>query len=103
MVSEDKGKLRQADFSAALNMELSDGWVMTANNNDFDPAARGAHTHHIALINRLFATTFLHRKDFQITGTATVTSTGSPRPFHQRRSYDKNHWRHGRPPIPMSR
>ena len=36
----------RADFSAALNMEFSDGWVLTTTggNGNFDPAARGAHT-----------------------------------------------------------
>ena len=34
----------KASFTAALNMELSDGWVLTENNGNFDPNARGAHT-----------------------------------------------------------
>jgi hypothetical protein len=74
-----KGNSGKADFFAALNMELSDGWVMTANNNDFDPAARGAHTHHIALINGVVTT--LSTGGFSITGTATVTLNGSPAPI----------------------
>ena len=39
----------KASFTAALNMELSDGWVLTENNGNFDPNARGAHTHHVTL------------------------------------------------------
>ena len=46
-----KGNSTKADFKAALNMELSDGWVITENNSNFDPSARGAHTHHIALVD----------------------------------------------------
>ena len=42
-----KGKLSKADFFAALNMVLSDGWVLTLGNGNFDPNGRGAHTHHI--------------------------------------------------------
>ena len=41
----------KATFTAALNMELSDGWVLTENNGNFDPNARGAHTHHVTLID----------------------------------------------------
>jgi hypothetical protein len=41
----------KADFSAALDMELSDGWVITKNGGIFDPNARGAHTHHITLVD----------------------------------------------------
>jgi len=32
-----KGDSGKADFSAALNMELSDGWVLTKNMGNFDP------------------------------------------------------------------
>jgi len=32
-------------------MELSDGWVITKNGGIFDPNARGAHTHHITLVD----------------------------------------------------
>ncbi len=55
-----KGNSGKADFSAALNMELSDGWVITENSSYFDPTARGAHTHHITLCD----------------GNVTTTSTG---------------------------
>src|ERR1035438_1759912 len=40
------------DFSTDLNMEESDGWCMTPHGSNFDPAARGAHTHHVTQIGR---------------------------------------------------
>ena len=46
----------KAEFSAALNMELSDGWVITENNGNFDPNARGAHTHHISMVGDVTTT-----------------------------------------------
>ena len=42
----------KANFSAALNMILSDGWAITLNGGNFDPNGRGAHTHHIVLRRR---------------------------------------------------
>jgi hypothetical protein len=41
-----KGNSGKADFSAALNMVLSDGWVLTLGDGNFDPNGRGPHTHH---------------------------------------------------------
>ena len=41
----------QGSFTAALDMELSDGWVLTENHGNFDPKARGAHTHHVTLVD----------------------------------------------------
>ncbi len=66
-----------ADFSAALNMELSDGWCITKNMGNFDPNARGAHTHHVSLVNGSVTQT---TTGFQITGTATITLNGNPAP-----------------------
>jgi hypothetical protein len=66
-----------ADFSAALNMELSDGWVLTLNNGNFDPNARGAHTHHVTMSN--VAVTWLSN-GFRISGPATITLNGNPAP-----------------------
>ena len=51
MVLAVKGNSSKADFSAALNMVLSDGWVLTNSNGNFDPNARGAHTHHITILD----------------------------------------------------
>ena len=67
----------KASFTAALNMELSDGWVLTENNGNFDPNARGAHTHHVALVN--VDVTWL-TNGFQLSGMATITLNGNPAP-----------------------
>lgn len=58
----------KADFSAALNMEFSDGWVLTTGNKNFDPNARGAHTHHITLVD---AEVTPIANGFRVTGSAT--------------------------------
>jgi hypothetical protein len=60
-----------ANFFAALNMELSDGWVLTQNGGNFDPAARGAHTHHITLLNG--TVTSLSTGGIEITGSAKIS------------------------------
>lgn len=73
-----KGNSTKADFRAALNMELSDGWVITENNSNFDPSARGAHTHHIALVDA--EVTPISTGGYLISGTATITLNGSPAP-----------------------
>jgi len=77
----------KADFSAAVNMVLSDGWVLTnsgPNMNgmppDFDPAARNAHTHNITMTGDV---TKLATGGFQVIGTATVTLNGGVTPFAQ--------------------
>ena len=72
------GATGKAKFSAALNMELSDGWVITRNNSDFDPSARGAHTHHITMVGDV---TELLGGGIRVTGTATVTLNGGPAPI----------------------
>jgi len=73
-----------AEFSAAVNMELSDGWVLTTNKNSanpFDPSARNAHTHHITMTED--EVTKLPGGGFQVDGTGTVTLNGGPTPFAQ--------------------
>jgi hypothetical protein len=69
----------KADFSAALNMEFSDGWVLTptGGNGNFDPAARGAHTHHISVVDGQVTAI---ANGFQVTGTAMFTKNGGPAP-----------------------
>jgi hypothetical protein len=67
----------KADFSAALNMEFSDGWVLTTGKMNFDPNARGAHTHHITLVD---ADVTQIANGFRVTGTATFTLNGGPAP-----------------------
>jgi hypothetical protein len=70
----DKGK---ADFYAALNMELSDGWVMTKNNMNFDPNMRGAHTHHITVVG---GDVMPIANGFRVTGIAKFTLSGGAAP-----------------------
>jgi len=78
-LNKDSGK---ANFSAALNMELSDGWALTLGHGNFDPAARGAHTHHISLVDA--EVVWLQTGGFEVNGTmtrmATITLNGSPAP-----------------------
>ena len=74
-----KGDSGKADFSAALNMELSDGWVITENNSNFDPNARGAHTHHVTFTEGDVTTT--STGGLLITGTATITLNGNSAPI----------------------
>ncbi|HEX4007425.1 MAG TPA: hypothetical protein VHX60_14710 [Acidobacteriaceae bacterium] len=74
-------------FSAAVNMELSDGWVLTTNRNSaspFDPSARNAHTHHITMTEGQI--TRLPNGGFEIAGTGTVTLNGGATPFAQQSS-----------------
>jgi hypothetical protein len=77
----------KGEFSAAVNMVLSDGWVLTnsgANMNgvppNFDPAGRNAHTHNITMTGDV---TKLATGGFQVMGTATVTLNGGVTPFAQ--------------------
>ena len=71
------GDSAKADFSAALVMQESDGWVLTKNAGNFDPNARGAHTHHITLVD---ADVILTATGFRVTGMATITGNGGPPP-----------------------
>src|SRR5580698_635088 len=74
-----------AEFSAAVDMELSDGWALTTNKNSptpFDPSARNAHTHHITMTADEI--TKLDGGGFQVDGTAFVTLNGGPTPFAQK-------------------
>ena len=77
----------KGEFSAAVNMVLSDGWVLTnsgTNGNgvppNFDPAGRNAHTHNITMTGDV---TKLATGGFQVMGTATVTLNGGITPFAQ--------------------
>jgi hypothetical protein len=73
-----KGNSGKADFTAALNMVLSDGWVLTLGDGNFDPNGRGAHTHHITMLD---ATVTPITGGFKVNGTAKVTLNGSPAPI----------------------
>jgi hypothetical protein len=68
-----------ANFFAAVNMGLTDGWAITQNGGNFDPAARGPHTHHITLLNGTVTT--LATGGIEITGSATITVNGSAAPI----------------------
>jgi hypothetical protein len=72
-----------ADFSTALNMELSDGWVLTngVTPPNLDPNTRNAHTHIITMSNA--AVTMLPGGGFQVVGPAFVTLNGGVTPFAQ--------------------
>lgn len=67
----------KADFYAALNMEFSDGWVLTTGKMNFDPTTRSAHTHHITLVGADVTPT---ATGFEVTGKATFTLNGGPAP-----------------------
>ena len=73
-----KGSSGKANFEAALNMVLSDGWVLTLGGGNFDPSGRGAHTHHITLRN---AAVTPITGGFKINGTATITANGTNNPM----------------------
>lgn len=68
----------KADFSAALTMELSDGWALTLGKGNFDPKGRTPHTHHITLEDGDVTPL---ANGFRVTGVATVTLNGGPTPF----------------------
>lgn len=69
----------KADFSAALNMGFSDGWVLmpTGGSGNLDPAARSAHTHHTTVVDGQVTAI---ANGFQVTGTAMFTLNGGPAP-----------------------
>jgi hypothetical protein len=67
---------RKAEFTAALNMEFSDGWVLTTGKMNFDPTTRGAHTHHISVEGVVTEIA----NGFQVTGQAIFTLNGGPAP-----------------------
>jgi hypothetical protein len=73
-----KGKSGKADFSAEVNMVLSDGWVLTEGNGNFDPTTRNAHTHNITLLDGEVTPI---TNGFQVTGPATITLNGGPPPI----------------------
>lgn len=68
----------KADFSAVVAMQESDGWVLTKNAGNFDPSARGAHTHNITFVGGDVIQT---ATGFQVTGMATITANGGAPPL----------------------
>jgi hypothetical protein len=73
-----QGSSGKAEFSAALNMVLSDGWVLTLGDGNFDPGVRNAHTHHITVHN---ATVTPITGGFKVNGTARITANGTNNPL----------------------
>jgi hypothetical protein len=85
-----KRESRRADFSAFMDMELSDYWVWHSNSDPTNPAIRGAHTHHITMTDATItygpsncpADSPATTTRFMITGTPTIiTGNGNPAPF----------------------
>jgi hypothetical protein len=74
------GASGSANFEAALDMELSDGWAATANSGTLaDESARDRHTHHITVINGMVT---MLANGFQVTGPATITLNGNSAPIN---------------------
>jgi hypothetical protein len=75
----------KADFSAAVNMILSDGWVLSSSvppaPPNFDPTTRNAHTHNITMTDA--DVTILPTGGFKVVGPAFVTLNGGATPFAQ--------------------
>jgi len=73
------GASGKANFSAALNMERSDYWLLTTTGaNPNSVAARNPHTHDIVVDG---GTVTLIPDGFRVTGPALVTGNGSTPPF----------------------
>lgn len=86
-VDERKGT---ADFSAILNMEVTDFGIGEGLVNIDVPSTRGAHTHHISLTNAIVSSDWQAScptysppviGGFVVSGTAYVTGNGGPAPF----------------------
>ena len=83
------GRSDTADFSAAMNMETSDWGVSKGIVDPNIPTTRGAHTHHITMVDAVVSRdtsacpTFSPATSggFVVTGPANVTGNGSPAPF----------------------
>jgi hypothetical protein len=78
-----------AHFSAAMNMETSDFGIAQGTVNKDDPTTRGAHTHHLSMLDGVLSHDWSSCPGFNppvtdgfvITGTAFVTGNGGPAPF----------------------
>lgn len=69
-----KGASGKADFFASLTMLRSDLWVQLTGADPTNPALRGAHTHHVGLID---GTVTVIANGWRISGAAIITSNGS--------------------------
>jgi hypothetical protein len=79
-----------AKFSAALNMETSDYGIVQNTVNKDDPTTRGAHTHHISMLDGVVSADWMAScpafspattDGFVVTGPAFITGNGSPALF----------------------
>lgn len=68
------GSSGKADFSAALTMIRSDLWVISTAADPNSPAARNAHTHHVAVKDGLVTAI---DGGFRVTGGIAATSNGN--------------------------
>ncbi|MEI9974884.1 MAG: hypothetical protein WDO73_24225 [Ignavibacteriota bacterium] len=88
------GRTGTANFSADLAMETSDYGITGATQVDpANPATRGAHTHHISVVNATVTYDMsvcpvnnppTTAAGLVVTGTATTTGNGSPAPFESK-------------------
>lgn len=67
-----------ADFSATLTMVRSDYWIVLNPSEQDTPQDRVPHTHHVSLVNGIIIPI---TNGFRVTGTATITASGSPAGF----------------------
>ena len=72
---ELQGNSGKGDFSAALTMLRSDYWLIANGADPDDPAARSAHTHHVAVRDGLVTAI---PGGFRVTGPIVATSNGNP-------------------------
>jgi hypothetical protein len=86
-VDERRGTAR---FSAAMDMATSDYGITQGTVDKDNPTTRGAHTHHISMVDGVLTVDWPARcpqfspaatEGFAITGTAFVTGNGGPAPF----------------------
>jgi hypothetical protein len=73
-----KGASGKADFFASLTMLRSDLWVLLTMTDPTNPALRGAHTHHVGLVD---GSVTVLANGWRISGAAIVTSNGSAAGF----------------------
>jgi hypothetical protein len=72
------GQSGKADFSAVLTMVRSDYWVLGNPAGLTNPALRGAHTHHVAMVD---GTVTPIANGFELNGPIMVTGNGNQAPF----------------------
>jgi hypothetical protein len=90
-----KGNSGKADFSAFMTMELSDYWILYSNSDATKPNVRGAHTHHITMMDATVSSDASETSScpadspattarFVVTGPAKfITGNGNSAPFEK--------------------